>query len=229
MDKEIILQSLIDAFEIIKDSWTLKNRSIINCIVETEVYNGSLAMEMWQYILKSNERLLTNKEELCGLIDNVFERFVIKYDKDSFSSGRTCAVILNHIIPHLKNNETLIDLLFGKTIDAGVTGVTYRNFHYIPGCMACLLLQEDTNVVRILMKALCNNPYLVNLSIADMFNKISEYINDVYRMSETYIELQYLPRKYEVSQEVKETLMYCLDQIKDKEERAECTIAILSL
>ena len=36
MNNEIILQSLTDSFEVLKDSWETKKESIIACIVETE-------------------------------------------------------------------------------------------------------------------------------------------------------------------------------------------------
>ena len=51
MDNGIILQSLTDAFEVLKDSWATKKEALIHCIVETEVYDGEIAMSMWQYIL----------------------------------------------------------------------------------------------------------------------------------------------------------------------------------
>lgn len=51
MDNSFIIQSLADAFETIKDSWATKRNAIIDCIVETEKYDGDLAMDMWLYIL----------------------------------------------------------------------------------------------------------------------------------------------------------------------------------
>ena len=51
MENNIVLQSLIESFEVIKDSWETKKGAIIDCIVETENYDGSLSMDMWLYIL----------------------------------------------------------------------------------------------------------------------------------------------------------------------------------
>ena len=50
MDKDTVIRNLCDAFETIKDSWETKKDAIINCIVETELYDGDLAMDMWLYI-----------------------------------------------------------------------------------------------------------------------------------------------------------------------------------
>lgn len=122
MNNEIILQSLTKSFEIIKDSWETKKEAIINCIVETEIYDGDLAMDMWLYILNKEGEcddgdgvkyfyFSVKKEKEC--IGDVFKAFVYKYEK--FDSPRfRCKVLFDHIVPHIIKNDKLLEILFEK-------------------------------------------------------------------------------------------------------------------
>ena len=65
MNNEIILQSLTEAFEIIKDSWDTKKEAIINCIVETEKCKINVCQNPYEgylekYVYKEEERIKIN-------------------------------------------------------------------------------------------------------------------------------------------------------------------------
>ncbi len=223
MNNEIIKQSLVEAFEVIKDSWELRSDAIINCIVETEVYDGRLAIEMWTYVLKRNEHLLTNGNDIKHLLDDVLIRFFEKYDYAA-TMERYCKVMLEHVALHVVEKDDLIKMIFEKTTNAGWCGYKYGGYNeFSPAFIACILLQGNASVAKKLFKAMSSNKNFVSITMGQLLIKSVEYINCIKRNT-LYMEKEYL-----LSQEVKESLFESLGYIADKESRAECTIAILSL
>ena len=221
MNNEFILQSLTEAFEIIKDSWSTKKEAIINCIVETEVQDGSLAMEMWCYILQKNELLLKNKDENEHLINDVFYRFYNKYERFG-NKEYVCRTILDHIIPHMEHNEQLIKTIFGKAMNAGFECGGIFGEYFIPICIAGIILSDNPYIVRVLIESLTHNPLMKDVSAGQLLIKANGFI-EIIRKKEEYFD-----KSYSVSLRVKETLLSCLDMITDQAIRAECTIAFIS-
>lgn len=74
MNNEIILQSLKESFEILKDSWETRNEAIVNCIVETEAIDGDMAMDMWNYILEK----IQNSNADSIIPENEIEPYIYK-------------------------------------------------------------------------------------------------------------------------------------------------------
>lgn len=221
MDNSVILQSLTEAFEVLKDSWSTKNEAITNCIVETEIYDGLLAMDMWAYVLKENSKLLNTIEDSKKLVDCVLHRFYRKYEKYD-NSKYMCRAILIHVAPHIVRCELLIRMIFGETVNAGhITGTW---FEYIPTVIAGMLLQDNKQAVKLLMNSLIHNNKLNDISVGQLLIKANEYIeiikNNLDEMDKT---------SYDVTSSVKNALLESLPIIKDKEIRAECTVAILSI
>ena len=223
MNNEIILQSLTEAFEIIKDSWETKKEAIINCIVETEKYDGSLSMDMWLYILQSNESSFKDAEESKGYIYDVFQCFCKKNEEYGSLDRYACRAIMNHIVPHLIKNENLIDIIWGKTINAGYIAEDNRD-EYIPMCLASILIIGNPHVISVLMESLAHNDNLVDISIGKFFLKADYFIRE-----EIQHNHEVFPQDYKVPLMIKNALMENIDKIENKKERAECTIAFLSI
>lgn len=221
MDNSVILQSLAEAFEVLKDSWSIKNEAITNCIVETEIYDGVLAMEMWAYVLRKNEKLLSNVENSEKLIYNVFYRFYKKYEKYS-NEEYICRVILIHVAPHMVKCEPLIRMIFGKALNAG--HITEKWIKFIPIVIAGMLLQEDERSVKLLMRSLAQNNSLKDISIGQLLIKANEYIEIIKNHLDDMDKAS-----YKITPSVKNALLECISLLEDKEIRAECTIAVMSL
>lgn len=228
MDNGLILQSLTDAFEVLKDSWDTKKEAIINCIVETEAYDGSLSMDMWLYILQTHMPI-ENQEDANSLVDDVLDRFLRKHEEtDSMSGENESKAFLNHVVPHLINNEELIKSIFGKTYNAGYKCYPNMEFDEIltpraSVCVACILLLGNANIVEVMIKSLAQNTLMREVSMGKLLLRANKYVEYICRND--YI----FDHKYSISPEVKEALIRSLGYIEDKTERAECTIAFLSL
>lgn len=90
MDNHLVIHSLTESFGIIKDSWATKRNAIIDCIVETEKYDGDLAMDMWLYILKKEGECQSDQlgkyvwfglnEKFKQCIGDIFKAFYEEYE-----------------------------------------------------------------------------------------------------------------------------------------------------
>ena len=135
MNNNFIIQSMTDAFETIKDSWATKRNAIIDCIVETEKYDGDLSMDMWLYILKKEGEYQSDyvgKNVYFGLdikfrqcIGDVFKAFFEKYE-DCESPRLMCRVIFDHIVPHIIKKDELLEILFQRSDNMGYCTETFE-------------------------------------------------------------------------------------------------------
>lgn len=223
MDNDTILQTLTDAFEVLKDSWRKKKEALIHCIVETEAYDGDVAMSMWQYILQKNQSIITNKKESEDLISEVLNRFCDKYYGyyRQFSGREDIRTMLDHVAPHMIRNEEVIKLIFEKAYNVGYHS-SYVFFEKV-SCLICsILLQDSYSAVQTLINSLINNKNMKDVSIGMVLRDTLKYLEEVSSNSE-------LSEMYAVKPETRELLINSLDLIKDSKERADCTITILSL
>ena len=223
MNNEIILQSLTDSFEVLKDLWKTKKEAIINCIVETEAHDGSLSMDMWLYILQHN-RPINNEEVSRTIIEDVFERFFTRNDSNDYADGeKRCRTIFTHVTPHMIFKEELINEIFGQVVNAGYCVDKYDKVQYIPMCIAGIILEGTPQIASKLIKVLSMNKKLKDVSIGQLLKEANDWIELANRSEYTF------GRHFEVSPIVKEALLHSLEYINDEISRAECTIAILSL
>lgn len=226
MNNDIIIQTMTESFEALKDSWETKKEAIIKCIVETEACDGALAMDMWGYVLKKNEALLKDKNENVNFIDNVILGFRDKYKGASTSGSDFCETMLNHVAPHFVRNENLIKIVFGLLINAGYSNKEYYYFstpsELLPALIACLFLQDYPPSIPVIIKSLAQNKNMDDVSIGNLILKSNTYIDGVEKQW-TWIE-----RKFYISDQVKESLLNCLDLIKDKEDRAEIALSLMA-
>ncbi len=219
MRDDIIIQNLTEAFEVIKDRYPTKKESIINCIIETEKFDGDLAMDMWYYVLQNNKDSLKTKDGVEDLINALFFRLNVKYSK-GLCYENTCNDCFDHLFPYILQKKEIIELIFLNSYDAGYS--EYYSY-YIPAFIACILLTEDTTAVKIFMESICQNKNLVNITIGGLIRKTYEAIERVYSYPNEF------KRKYKITSNVKEVLLSSLNMIENEEDRAECTIAFLSI
>ena len=220
MDKNLVLQNLTESFDVLKDSWSTKSEAITNCIVETEVFDGVLAMDMWSYVIRINESLLNDIEESEKLIHNVLNRFYKKYEIYC-NEEYICRALLIHVAPHVVKCEPLIRYIFGKTINAGHILGTWSEF--IPVVIAGILFQEDEKAVQLLIHSLTHNNNMKDISPGQLLIKANKYIETIVKHPD-YMD----KTTYQITPMVKNVLLESVSMVEDKEIRAECTIAVLS-
>ena len=226
MNNEIIRQTMIESFEVIKDSWETKKDSIIRCIVETEACDGDLAMEMWAYELIHKDELSIDKKDNVHLVDDVILRFNEKFELQWRYSHNITKTILNHIAPYMVKNDTLIKCIFGNLYNAGYSGYNYgfegNPSEILPACLACLFFQDNPHAVSVLIKALSYNMKMEDISIGELLLKSNFYIDGIINQWNGFDSNSC------ITDQVKESLLNCLDLIKDKNDRAEIALSIMA-
>ena len=206
MNNVFILQNLCDAFEVLKDSWTSKSEAICKCIEETAKYDMSTALDMWLYLLQSHKKDL--KRDLgAEIVKKVCDRFYYSYD-DHYKDA------VSYICPILINKPELYIILYGEVIIKD----NYDQPAFLTYSFAWFLTENNPNILLEILHLYNNNSYKEEFSIGSFMSKTVE----------AYKEIQ---EKYERSiyDANKEVLMSFLENIKDRRERAECMVAILSL
>ena len=213
---------MTESFEALKDSWETKKESIIKCIVETEVYDGSLAMDMWAYVIGKNEDLLKIKDNNVSFIDDVILSFNKKYFSHPVPED-LCKCIMCHIAPHIVKNDNLIKLIFGSLYNAGYTGRSYwtesRPSEPLPACMACMFFQDYPHYIPTLIKSLSSNMHMEDVTVGELILKTNFYLDEMGN---------HFGNSYKVSDQVKESLFSCLEMIKDKNDRAEIALSLMA-
>lgn len=218
MNNDFIFRSLIESFEVLKDSWDNKKEALTHCIVETCIYDGETAMNMWLYILQKNKSKLKNKETAESCINEVLYRFQKKHK--FYGNEYEYRAMLEYVAPYIVNNTQLIELIFGCAYNAGDCE-NYRDY-LIPACIAGIILQQNAQAVESLIFSLSHNMYLFNTTIGDLLRRSLHFIEDVSNNSE-------LNETYFVTPDVKDVMLTSIDAINNAEERADCMVTILSL
>ena len=226
MNNEIIKQSLVEAFEVLKDSWETKSEAIINCIVETENYDGSLAMDMWIYILQNNVSDLGTSDGINKLFDSILFKF---HDRNcsnwKFLRSNLCKTIIEHIVVHLDNKVQFVKAIMGNALNGGYSAYWYYGDYHLealPAFISCIIASNNPKQVSAMMQALASNILMIVNSVGELLNKSLVYYSAI---KENHYDFEGLPM---LSNEVREVMLRDLSLISNKEDRAESTIAILS-
>ena len=220
MSDNTILQSLIKAFEILKDSWSSKSEAITKCIAETEVYDSDIAMDMWLYILQQNREKLKEKDVaekcVCNVVEKIEEKNKNKYD--FWGREYEYVIVLDHIAPYIVKRPEMIKLIFGESVNAG----NYYSNHSVPSLIAGIFLQNKPQIASCVIEEMAKNRMMVDVTIGDLLRRAYELIEEVYKNTD-------LNKLYSITPEVKEALLSSIELIKNESEKADCLITILSI
>ena len=228
MNNDIILQSLKESFEILKDSWETRIAALKNCIVETEKYDGALAMDMWLFILhdckKKSENSIIPIDKIKPVIRGIFYQFIDKYyGVGNYGWVDCCECFSEHIVQHIVGKEEFIKIIMEESYNAAYSAYDddgeLKDFFYIPQFIASLFFLNNSRVTKLVIQSLSNNKYLIHTNIGAIIRKTIEII--LYVLSRS--------TKYHLTEDNKMMLLSCMDMLKQDEDKAECTIAILSL
>lgn len=201
MNNEVLVKSLCDAFEILKDSWEQKSDAISKCIAETAKYDPDIAIDMWLYLLKKHKASLKT-ENGAGYILNVEERLF-----RSFVGLDNAAV---QLIPAIMKKPDFYDILFGKTY---VIDNWYQT-EFLTYCFTYALTKDNPEFTYEILNIYNSNKYKNSFTIGQFISSSLEKLN--------YAE-------DDITESNKEVLMSFLEKIDDRKERAESLISILSL
>ena len=205
MEKDLILQNLCDAFEVLKDSWDSKSDAICKCIGETSKYDMSTALDMWLYLLQSLKREWKSDNDK----EMVWKVWFSIGDSYDFSSETAY-----YIYPVLIRKRDLYSILYGEILVKDDYGQT----SFLTYCFAWMLKEKNPNLIIDILRLYNNNLHNGDFPIGTFMRKSVEAFNDIKRHYEI-----------KVPDDNKEVMMSFLENIKDRKERAEFMVAILSL
>ena len=203
MDDTITKQLIL--FENIKDKWYINKEAIIECIVITEEYDGDIAMNMWQYILQSNIEELHYKPDFVNDILLIFSKTY---------NGAFPVDMIEHVVPHLIKNDSLMELIFKETKYCG------KN-HYISVCIAGIILSNDTILINRIINFIDYNHHIYKYSIAKLLLATCDNLHKIIRRSNI--------RKVKIDEKTIDFLLSKADIITNIEEYAEYKIYLISL
>jgi hypothetical protein len=235
---------MTEAFETIKDSWATKRNAIIDCIVETEKYDGDLAMDMWLYILEKEGAFVRDDgtmsvffsdDKMKNCIGDVFRAFLYKYEE--YESPRLmCKMLFHHITPYIIQKERILEILFECSCNMGYSDIINNRYEnkYIPALIACIILIDNPNASQKIVKYMINwtnsikwqnmeDDNLGLISVGEMIRLSKEYIHEVLNNKDDF------DVEYKITKRVKDALLSCVDKIEYSGNRAEFTIEVLSL
>ena len=248
MDNHLVIQSLTESFGIIKDSWATKRNAIIDCIVETEKYDGDLAMDMWLYILEKEGEFIRDDgmitvylydTKMRDCIGDVFRAFYYKYEE--YESPRLmCKVFFHHIIPYIIQKERILKILFecshnmGYSDDIGFLSNNRYENKFIPALVACIFLIDNPKASQKIVEYMINwtnsilwgnieDDNLGLISVGELIRISKEYIHEVLNNKDDF------DVEYRITERVKDALLSCVDKIEYPGNRSEFTIEVLSL
>lgn len=218
MNDDIIVRSLVDSFEILKSKWSSKRNAISLCISEMTKYNCDIAFDMWLYILKNNSDLLKQKMNVdflvSDLIDKIVDTLMPRYDADENE------IFIKEIVPRMLNRQEILSLIFGNTYCAGARSSSFRD--YMPKCFAFMFLVANPDVIINIMKLMNSNKYMKDVTVGTIVMRSIEELKSI-------MEDNDISNKYSVTSDIKMALLNSLDLVRDSTEKAECTIAVLSI
>lgn len=218
MNDKIIVRSLVDSFEILKTKWSSKRDAISLCISEMTKYDCDIAFDMWLYILKNNSDFLKKERDseflVSDMIDKMVETLMSKNNVDEKEA------FIKEIIPRMLNRQEILSLIFGNTHCAGANSSLFND--YMPKCFAYMFLVANPDVISNIMKLMSSNKYMKDITIGTFVMRSIKELK-------TIMEDDDIGNNYSVTSDIKMELLSSLDLVKNSTEKAECTVAVLSI
>lgn len=210
-----------------------KTSSDIDILFRNVLDMGDIDIEesisMWYELLCRFRSQLTNRKLVGKLIKDFFLYIDTKHGQygDYYTLSKN---IKKYIIPAFKKHKDMIDIIYGHAKCGGV----YYGHSYTPFCLACLIVENNADLVYKVIECLSNNTHMIdyNEKYYDYYGcSVGEFLNmthssfcnivDDYSFRDAPINM--------IGDEVKEALIASLELIKDESDRAECTIPIMSI
>ena len=208
--------------------------TLIQCVIDMEEYDTDLAMEMWSNILSKYIDSLCYKYVVEDVVCRVFSSINEKYNKYD-NVDYICEVMMQHVVPFFEKNYYLVDIIYGKTLNAGYIGYNQK---FTPICLACFIIDDKPDLVYRIM-GLLNKNKMMSSQICSYFEEdaekdfnIGKFLTATYEyvwwmlLSNTKKEFF---SKYSISKSMKECLVESIKLISKKKERAECAIPIIAI
>ena len=203
MKKELIIQNLCSAFEVIKDSWETRKESICKCITGMVRYDPNIAMDMWLYILNSHKDSLRTEDGSRTYIDSVCR--CLYNDIGDSSDSESAKAVYKSIF----NNHGLYSILFG---DACFSNNFSYQHDFCEHCLKWYLTEKKPDNLMDVLKCLNSNNNFVDYTVGLVITRAINHLNE---------EIKISPKSQEI-------LLSCIEFINDPNDRAEITIAALS-
>ena len=210
-----------------------KTSSDIDVLFRSVLDMGEIDLEesisMWYELLCRFQSQLTNRKYVGKLIKDFFLYIDTKHGQygDYYLLSHN---IIKYIIPAFIKHKDLVNIIYGHAKCGGV----YYGHSYTPFCLACLIIENNADLVCKVIECLSNNTHMIDYnekyydyygcSVGAFLNRTySSFCNivDDYRFHDAPINM--------IGDEVKEALVASLNLIKDESDKAECTVPIMSI
>lgn len=206
MNKDIIIRNLCDAFEVIKDSWETRKEAICRCITGMVKYNPDIAMDMWLYIIYSH-RASIHTEEGCKIyIDgSVCQSIYCDVGDGSYERGT------KPVYKSVFKNKELYSILYGEAFYS-CDFIFYPEF--CEYCLAWYMTEYKPDNLKDVLILLSKNKNMKDYTMGLVITRAIGILRVIEKA---------------ISERSREILLSCVDYIEDKNDRAEITIAALSI
>lgn len=217
--------------QIIQEQFTTS--SDIDVLFRSVLDMGEIDLEesisMWYELLCRFKSQLTNRKYVGKLIKDFYLYIDTKHGQygDYYTLSRN---IIKYIIPAFRKYNDLIYIIYGHAKCGGI----YYGHSYTPFCLACLIIENNADLVYKAIECLSNNTHMIdyNEKYCDYYGcSIGEFLNRTHSSFCDIIDdysLKGEPIKL-IGNEVKEALLSSLSLIQDESNLAECTIPIMSI
>ena len=217
--------------QIIQEQFTTS--SDIDALFRSVLDMGEIDLEesisMWYELLCRFKSQLTNRKYVGKLIKDFYLYIDTKHGQygDYYTLSRN---IIKYIIPAFRKYNDLIYIIYGHAKCGGI----YYCHNYTPFCLACLIIENNADLVYKAIECLSNNTHMIdyNEKYCDYYGcSIGEFLNRTHSCFCNIVDdysLKGEPIKL-IGNEVKEALLSSLSLIQDETNLAECTIPIMSI
>lgn len=213
---------LLESFNVIKNKWSTKCEVLALCIQKMAKFDICIAMEMWLYLLKKNNKYLKLEGDSEMLVSEMINMMILQImELDDLKCKGEDEILFDIIVPEIINKEELIDYIYGKTYCAGSR--KYDCFETAKKCFAYILIKGSPQVVKRMVNNLFTNRHMKLLTMGDYLLEVVEYVTNIFQDKEHFIQYNSLDNN------VYNTLLKEIENIKNPIEKAECKIAIASM
>lgn len=228
MDKDIIINTLLESFGTIKDLWETKSDAISNAIDAMSQYDMGLAAEMWAYELEKNKEKLSIIEESEKLVLDIFNRIGERHGYYIYPrGGNDYMKYCENEGAYILNNKTLCCLLFGESYNFSMK-YPKENYEYmsmvdnpLPWLFAYILITKEENFVKEITKSMVTNKNCKDVNSTELLRRV------LYLLNTSIITKS--NKRYSIKDSIKFALLEAIDIVNDPIYKSELTIAVLSL